>query len=222
MRVCSTVRWDVRIAIMILETLALGDYQANCYIYASEITRKGFIIDPGDEADVILSRVKELGLSVVFIILTHGHPDHTGALKLVREAINSPIAMHGADAAMLKDKFLHSLLGFRHSDVMPDRLLVDGETLKAGELGLKVIHTPGHTPGGICLLGNDLIFTGDTLFNMGIGRTDFPGGDMQVLTASIHDRLLSLPDETVVYPGHGPSSTIGDERRDNPFLNDRF
>jgi hydroxyacylglutathione hydrolase len=222
MRVCSTMRWDVRIPIMILETLALGDYQANCYIYASEITRKGFIIDPGDEADVILSRVKELGLSVVFTILTHGHPDHTGALKLVREAINSPIAMHGADSGMLKDKILHSLLGFRHSDVTPDRLLVDGKTLKAGELSLKVIHTPGHTPGGICLLGDGLVFTGDTLFNMGIGRTDFPGGEMQVLMASIHDRLLSLPDETVVYPGHGPSSTIGDERRDNPFLNDRF
>ena len=207
---------------MILETLALGDYQANCYIYASEITRKGFIIDPGDEADVILSRVKELGLSVAFIILTHGHPDHTGALKLVREAINSPIAMHSADTAMLKDKLIHSLLGFRHSDVMPDRLLVDGETIKAGELGLKVIHTPGHTPGGICLLGDGLVFTGDTLFNMGIGRTDLPGGNASQLMSSIADKLMTLSDETIVYPGHGPSSSIGDERRDNPFLNNRF
>jgi len=207
---------------MILETLALGDYQANCYIYASEKSKKGFIIDPGDEADVILHRVKGLSLSIEYIILTHGHPDHTGALKLVRETTRGQIVIHAADDAMLKDKLLHSLLGFRHSDIMSDRLLADGETLKAGELGLRVLHTPGHTPGCICLLGEGLVFTGDTLFNMGIGRTDLPGGNLPHLMASIHDRLLSLPDETIIYPGHGPSSTIRDERQANPFLNGRY
>jgi glyoxylase-like metal-dependent hydrolase (beta-lactamase superfamily II) len=207
---------------MILETLALGDYQVNCYIYASETGRKGFVIDPGDEADFILKRVKELGLGIPYIILTHGHPDHTGALKQVRENTGAQLAIHGSDAPILKDKLLHSLLGFRHSDVVPDRLLGDGETIKAGELDLEVIHTPGHTPGGICLLGEGIVFTGDTLFNMGIGRTDLLGGDAHLLMASIHDRLLSLPDETIVYPGHGPSSTIGDERQSNPFLNGNY
>ena len=209
-------------AVMILETLTVGDYQANCYLYASETSRKGFIIDPGDEADTILSRVKELSLSIEYIILTHGHPDHTGALKQVREMTKAQIAMHAADAGMLKDKLLHSLLGFRHSDVTPDQMLVEGETIKAGELALKVLHTPGHTPGGICLLGDGLVFTGDTLFNMSIGRTDLPGGNLELLMSSICDRLLSLPDETSVYPGHGPASTIGDERRSNPFLDGRY
>jgi glyoxylase-like metal-dependent hydrolase (beta-lactamase superfamily II) len=205
-------------AFMILETLTLGDYQANCYIYASATSKKGFIIDPGDEAEVILKRVKELGLSIEYIILTHGHPDHTGAPKQVYEATGSTIAMQAADAAMLRDKFIHSLLGFRHSDVTPDRMLVDGENIKARELTLTVLHTPGHTPGGICLLGQGLVFTGDTLFNMSIGRTDLPGGNSQQLLASIQDKLLSLPDETVIYPGHGPASTIGEERMENPFL----
>ena len=159
---------------MILETLALGDYQANCFIYASEASQKGFIIDPGDEAEVILRRVKELNLSIEYIILTHGHPDHTGALQQVREATKAPIAMHSADAAMLKDKFLYSLLGFKHLAVTPDRLLTDGETIKARELVLTVLHTPGHTPGGICLLGDGLVFTGDTLFNIGIDRAGVP------------------------------------------------
>ena len=209
-------------AFMILETLALGDYQANCYIYASETSKKGVVIDPGDEAEIILSRVKELGLSIQYIVLTHGHPDHTGALKQVRETTEAPIAIHTADAAMLKDKLLHSLLGFPQPGIAPDCLLKDGETLMAGEVALKVLHTPGHTPGCICLMGEGLVFTGDTLFNMGIGRTDLPGGDTHLLMSSIHDRLLSLPDETVVYPGHGPSSTIGEERRDNPFLDGQY
>jgi hydroxyacylglutathione hydrolase len=217
-KVCLYILPDARIAFVILETLALGDYQTNCYIYAPAKGKKGFIIDPGDEARIIFKRIKELDLSIDYIILTHGHPDHTGALKQVHEATGAPILMHGGDAPMLKDKLLHSLLGFTHAHVEAHRILVDSEILETGELGLKVIHTPGHTPGCICLLGDGMVFTGDTLFNKGIGRTDLPGGDAHLLMMSIYEKLLSLPDETIVYPGHGPSSTIGDERRGNPFL----
>jgi hydroxyacylglutathione hydrolase len=208
--------------LMILETLSVGDYQANCYIYASEMSRKGFIIDPGDEAESIINRARKLGLSIPYIILTHGHPDHTAALKEVQEKTGAQIAIHTADAGILKDKLLHTMLGFRCINITPDRLLCDGEIIKADGLELKVIHTPGHTPGGICLMGEGLVFTGDTLFMMGIGRTDLPGGNSKSLMASINNRLLSLPDETLIYPGHGPRSTIGDERLSNPFLNGRY
>jgi glyoxylase-like metal-dependent hydrolase (beta-lactamase superfamily II) len=114
------------------------------------------------------------------------------------------------------------MLGFRHTDIVPDILLSDGDVIRTDGLELKVIHTPGHTPGGICLKGKGLVFTGDTLFMMGIGRTDLPGGNARKLLDSIHGRLLVLPDETVIYPGHGPSSTIGEERRANPYLNGRY
>jgi len=209
---------DVRIALMIVETLALGDYQANCYIYASETSRSGFIIDPGDGSEVILERVKTLGLHVGYILLTHGHPDHTGALSLVREKTGARIAMHPFDAVMLKDKFIHSMLGFSASGIVPDHLIVQGETVSQEGISLKVIHTPGHTPGCICLQGDGLVFTGDTLFRLNIGRTDLPGGNFEQIIGSINEKLLILPDETVVYPGHGPSSTIGYERRANPYL----
>lgn len=216
--VCDGDFQNARMAFMILETLALGDYQANCYIYGSETDRHGLIIDPGSEAGEILKRVKDLGLHIEYIVLTHGHPDHTGALKQVHEATGAPVAMHAADIPLLKDKFLYSLLGFHPSEVTPDRLIKDGENIGSGELSLKVLHTPGHTPGGICLLGKGLVFTGDTLFNMSVGRTDLPGGNIKDLMSSINDKLLTLPDDTVIYPGHGPSSTIGAERQSNPFL----
>jgi hydroxyacylglutathione hydrolase len=203
---------------MILETLSLGSYQANCYIYASDTTQKGFIIDPGAQADIILNRIDELGLDIVYIVLTHGHPDHTGALNKLKDATCTTFAMHPADMPILRDKLLYSLLGFRHNDARPDLELSDNDKLKAGDLTLRVVHTPGHTPGGICLLGEGLVFTGDTLFNMSIGRTDLPGGNTPQLIESIQEKLLTLQDETIIYPGHGPSSTIGEQRRFNPFL----
>ena len=218
-RPCEPSSHDVRMTPMILETLSLGDYQANCYIYASETTKAGFVIDPGDEADVILDRLESLGLTIGYIILTHGHPDHTGALARVREKTKARIAMHPLDAGMLKDKFMHTLLGFSPTDIVPDHLVVQGETITTGGVSLNVLHTPGHTPGCICLQWDSLVFTGDTLFRSNIGRTDLPGGNSEEIITSINEKLLTLPNETVVYPGHGPSTTIDYERLANPYLN---
>jgi hydroxyacylglutathione hydrolase len=203
---------------MIFETLPLGGYQANCYLYASSVDKMGFVIDPGAEAQVIIARIQALNLKIEYIILTHGHPDHTGALKKLKEATGAAFAIHPADIPILRNKLLYSLLGFRHEELAPDHLLTDGETLKAGDLSLRVLHTPGHTPGGICLLGDGFVFTGDTLFRQSVGRTDLPGGNTAQLMESIQTKLMSLQDGTIVYPGHGPSTTIGEERHNNPLM----
>lgn len=206
---------------MILKTLEVGPFASNCYIVASEKTKEAMVIDPGDEAEAILDTVKKLGLKVKLIVITHGHVAHVSALGQVKEATGAPVAIHGDDAAILRGsgQMLTMMLGVQ-SDAppAPDRLLKDGEVIKVGELSFKVAHTPGHSPGGICLIGEGVAFTGDSLFNYGIGRTDFPGSSYEELMDSIRTSLLTLPDDTVVLPGHGPETTIGDERRGNPFL----
>lgn len=206
---------------MILKTLEVGPFASNCYIVASEKTKEAMVIDPGDEAEAILDTVKKLGLKVKLIVITHGHVDHVSALGQVKEATGAPVAIHGDDAAILRGsgQMLTMMLGVK-SDAppAPDRLLKDGDVIKVGELSFKVAHTPGHSPGGICLIGEGVAFTGDSLFNYGIGRTDFPGSSYEELMQSIRTSLLTLPDDTVVLPGHGPETTIGDERRGNPFL----
>ena len=206
---------------MILKTLVTGPFATNCYILGSESSREGMIIDPGDEAREILKSVEDLGLDIKVIVLTHGHLDHIGALKEVAEATGAEVAIHRSDAEPLQGQYhsLGAMFGLAYPvPSPPERLLEEGDTLDIGELRFSVLYTPGHTPGGICLLGEGVVFTGDTLFNSGIGRTDLPGGSYTELMNSIHDKLLALTDDTVVYPGHGPSSTIGAERRSNPFL----
>ena len=203
---------------MILETLPLGAYQANCYLYASTKTKRGFVIDPGGEPDVILKRISELGLDIEAIILTHGHPDHTDALLQVQAGISVPVWLHENAVSDLANKQMYAFLGFNFNSICHDRLLHDSNILGQGDDKLTVLHTPGHTPGCICLHGMGVVFTGDTLFARSIGRTDMPGGDPYTILDSIKTKLMTLPDETQVYPGHGPSSTIGSERNKNPFL----
>ncbi len=204
---------------MIVEKLVVGPLAGNCYIVADETAGEGMIIDPGDEAGVILKRVKELGLDIKIIVLSHGHLDHTAALKEVKEATGAEVAIHTDDKAALADDALSAFLGIVPPELpTPDRLLDDGDRIEIGGLSFTVLHTPGHSPGSICLLGEGVLFSGDTLFNCGIGRADLPGGDPEQLMKSIHSRLMPLADELKVYPGHGLETTIGAERRDNPFL----
>lgn len=208
---------------MIIDTVVVGPFATNCYIVGSESSKEGIIIDPGDEAGVILRRVSELGLDIKLIVLTHGHIDHIGALKDIKEATGAEMAIHADDAKSLHSKgsLILSMLvsGLSYpKPPPPDRLLKDGDSLDISDLHFEVLHTPGHTPGGICLLGEGVVFSGDALFNFGIGRTDLPGGNYRQLMKSIHTKLMVLPDDTVVYPGHGRETTIGAERIGNPFL----
>ena len=204
---------------VILKKLVVGPLASNCYIVGSETTKEGMIIDPADEAEEILRGIEELGLKIKFIVLTHGHPDHVGALKEIKEATGAEIAIHTDDGEILRQQFLGFLFGLSYPEPpAPDRLLKRGDGIDIGDLRFSVLHTPGHTPGGICLLGHGVLFSGDTLFNCGIGRYDLPGGDYNQLMDSLHTKLMVLPDDTIVYPGHGPETTIGAERRANPFL----
>ncbi len=206
---------------MIIRTLVVGPFGSNCYIVGSEQSKEGIIIDPGEEAEAILANVKKMGLKIILIVLTHGHLDHMLALKKVKDALKCDFAIHEGDANGL-DKIPSMILGMfslsRFNPPAPDRLLKETDTIDIGEVHLKVLHTPGHSLGGICLLGDGVVFSGDTLFNYGIGRTDLPGGDYAQLMCSIKDKLMALPNETRVLPGHGPETTIGDERLHNPFF----
>ncbi len=207
---------------MIIKRLTVGPIMANCYIVGCEKTRDAAVIDPGAEAHRIIETLEEASLNAVVILNTHGHFDHVGANRAVKEKTGAPLAIHSLDAPLLKvvvDSAAAWGLSAEPSPA-PDRLLADNDTIDVGSMTFTVIHTPGHSPGGIALLADGYVFVGDTLFAGSIGRADFPGGDYGTLIRSIKDRLFSLPDDIRVMPGHNEPSTIGHERRFNPFLNE--
>ncbi len=204
---------------MIVKKLVVGSFASNCYIIGSESNNEGMIIDPGADAEEILKKVKDLRLDIKLIVLTHAHIDHIGAVKEVKEITGAKVAIHTNDTKSLQERSLATVFGLSYPpSPPPDRLLKGGDSIDIGDLHLLVLHTPGHSLGSICLLGGGVVFSGDTLFNYGIGRTDLPSGSYSQLMNSLHTKLMVLPDNTIVYAGHGPDTTIGTERRGNPFL----
>lgn len=198
---------------MIIKKIVVGSMGANCYIVGDANTKEVFIIDPGGDYQKIKDLVGKNSYKAVSVINTHGHIDHISANKY----LDLPVWIHKLDAGFLEDsgKNLSLLVGSGIKSPAASRLLDEGDVLKAGNISLEVIHTPGHTPGSICLKSNGIIFTGDTLFFSGVGRTDFPYGSEDDLYSSLRKKVLVLDDDVIVYPGHGPSTTIGKEKEKN-------
>jgi hydroxyacylglutathione hydrolase len=205
---------------MIVERLVVGMLQCNCYLVGCENTKEGIVIDPGGDAPLILDRVEQLGLSIKQIVNTHGHIDHIAANRPVKEATGAPIAIHEDDAEWLvTDQGAYArMLGVLSPGPPADVLLTEGDEISFGDESLQVIHTPGHSLGGISLVGDGVVFCGDTLFAMGVGRVDLPGGSWETLMHSIQTRLFTMPDDTVAYTGHGAPTTIGREKQSNPWF----
>jgi hydroxyacylglutathione hydrolase len=202
--------------------ITVGALEENCYLYACPQTLEAVIIDPGDEAPRILARIQELKFVPRYIINTHGHIDHICAIDAVSEVYPVPLAIHPADVPLYTDEQAARMFGRQAPLVKrkPDILLHEGDTLSFGTLTLEVLHTPGHTPGGICLVSRPYcVFSGDTLFQRGIGRTDLPGGNYEQIVSSIREKLYTLDEDLAVFPGHGEPTTIGEEKYENPFVN---
>jgi hydroxyacylglutathione hydrolase len=205
---------------MRFEKLVVSPLQENCYIVGDEDARAGVIIDPGDEADRILGKVRELGWTVDKIVNTHGHVDHIAAAEDIKEALNAKLYLHPGDDMYLSEiAEMAKMFGItlaRNPSV--DVHLSDGDEIPVGSLTMRVTHAPGHSPGGCLLCIGDDVFCGDLIFSGSIGRTDLPGGDYATIVNSLESHILSLPDDTRLHPGHGPSTTVAVERRFNPFL----
>lgn len=207
---------------MIHEIIPVGPLQCNCSIIGDETTHEGMVIDPGDDIEEILALIRKHNLNIKQIVITHAHIDHVGGAMKLRKITGAPVSLNQNDYALLKMLDVQAAwIGMPSpGSVDIDQSLGSADKVKAGTLEAGVIHTPGHTEGSICLYfaTEKKLIAGDTLFAGSIGRTDLPGGSYDKILSSLHDRVLALPDETVVVPGHGPLTTIGDERETNPFL----
>ena len=205
---------------LMVETLIVGPLFSNCYIVWENSEKIGVIIDPGDDAESILETIKRLGIKIKCILATHGHFDHVGAVSEIKTKLNVEFLAHKDDLFFIEDG---EAAARRWGIIIkqppkPDGYIKDGDKIDIGNFSLEVIYTPGHSPGGVSFLYDKMIFSGDTLFQGSIGRTDFRKGSIDDLTKSIKNRLYTLPDDTIVYTGHGPITTIGNEKRFNAFV----
>jgi hydroxyacylglutathione hydrolase len=207
---------------MIHEILPVGPLQCNCSVIGDETTREAMVIDPGDDIEDVLALIKKHNLKVKQIVITHAHIDHVGGAMKLRAATGAPILLNQNDSALLKMLDMQAAwIGMKNpGHVEIDHSIGQADTIRAGALTADVIHTPGHTEGSICLYfsAENKLIAGDTLFAGSIGRTDLPGGSMEKIIQSLHEKVMALPDDTLVVPGHGPLTTIGEERENNPFL----
>ncbi len=206
---------------MILRTIPVGITQTNCYLVGCEETRAGVVIDPGGNPKRVLQAIEESELDIRYVLNTHCHFDHMGANAEIVDATGAQLALHPAELPMLKARGGASIFGVSVAESpMPDLELAHGQELTVGTLTFEVLHTPGHTPGGVTfyLADEGVAFDGDVLFSNGVGRTDLPGGDWETLLRSIRQVLFELPDETIIYSGHGPETTVGREKRSNPWV----
>ncbi len=205
---------------MLIRTCPVGAFQMNCYLVADEETRDGVLIDPGDESGRLLDLIRTEGVTIRALLLTHGHVDHVMRAQEVKEALGVPLHAHPGDLELIQAAPQQAMLFGLEPGPIPvvDGELREGTDFRAGSLVFQVLHTPGHSPGGVVLLSGGNAFVGDTIFAGSVGRTDLPGGDFRQLQRSIRNRIYSLPDDTILHPGHGPATTVGEEKRSNPFV----
>ena len=205
---------------MLLQAFVTGSLETNAYLVADSDTREALVIDPGGDPDEILAFLAKERLTCRLIINTHGHFDHISGNRALKNATGASLLVHEGDAPMLSEAATHARFFMMRAENSPppDRLLVDQGEVRVGSVVLRVLHTPGHSPGGVTLVAPGVAFCGDLVFYGSVGRTDLPGGSERVLLDSIRRHIMTLPDDTVLYPGHGPETTVGLEKRQNPFF----